>query len=78
VQQAVQLAIERGAPGLGGVEETTHKFLSALQVWRPSVASNGGTFATRFVIFKGSLISSAANQWICSQIWLYSRRTSVS
>jgi hypothetical protein len=41
VRQAVAVAIERGAPDLGGVDETAHKFLSALQVWRPSVASNG-------------------------------------
>jgi len=41
VRQAVAVAIERGAPDLGGVDQAAHKFLSALQVWRPSVASNG-------------------------------------
>jgi hypothetical protein len=41
VQEAVAAAIARGAPDLGGVEQTAHQLLAALQVWRPTVSDNG-------------------------------------
>ncbi|MFI0486776.1 hypothetical protein [Actinomadura sp. 9N215] len=41
VKEAVVVAINRGAPDLGGVEETTYAFLRRLQVWCVSVVDGG-------------------------------------
>ncbi len=44
VKAAVVLALGRGAPDLGGVEETTHAFLCRLQVWCSSVEDGGNDY----------------------------------
>jgi hypothetical protein len=41
VQNAVQRAMDRGAPNLGDAKITTHRFLRALQVWHADVGDNG-------------------------------------
>ena len=41
VERVVELAIEQGAPDLGGVGQTTHALLSVLRVWCPSVGDDG-------------------------------------
>jgi tetratricopeptide (TPR) repeat protein len=41
VQNAVQRAMDRGAPNFGDVDITTHRFLRALQVWHAEVSDNG-------------------------------------
>jgi hypothetical protein len=41
VERVVALAIEHGAPDLGGVGQTAHALLSVLRVWCPSVGDDG-------------------------------------
>lgn len=44
VQAAVALALERGAPDLGGVDLSAHALLSVMHVWRPSTGDGGSDF----------------------------------
>ncbi|MDG4771841.1 hypothetical protein [Solwaraspora sp. WMMD792] len=44
VRMAVRVAIVEGAPDLGGVDVTTHAFLSALHVWRVADGDDGPDF----------------------------------
>jgi hypothetical protein len=46
VERVVELAIEQGAPDLGGVGQTTHALLSVLHVWCPSVGDDGADLRT--------------------------------
>ena len=41
VQAAVALALEGGAPDLGGVDLSAHALLSMMHVWRPSAGDDG-------------------------------------
>ncbi|MFC7482923.1 hypothetical protein ACFQX7_27085 [Luedemannella flava] len=44
VRKVVTAAIARGAPDLGGVDASTHAFLSALQVWHVSEGPRGADY----------------------------------
>ena len=44
VQAAVALAVEGGAPDLGGVDLSAHALLSVMHVWRPSAGDDGNDF----------------------------------
>jgi hypothetical protein len=41
IERIVEIAIQEGAPDLGGVEQTTHALLSVLHVWCPLVGDEG-------------------------------------
>lgn len=44
VQEAIEVAITRGAPSLGTIQETTHQLLGSLHIWRPTLSDDGETF----------------------------------
>lgn len=44
VHDAVDVAIGRGAPDLGGAERTAHRLLRHLQLWRPALGERGADY----------------------------------